>query len=235
MLASSSRAANNPSSESARWRCLKPGLIRGRNRRVFGRFPSFYSRALRIRCGKIRVGGSSLISGVRVDQITSNNLMPAPGRWLRGIVFSQKSVVRTTCKFVVLAVLISVAESAFAKRLGVARGNSRPSGASQPPILDRYLEPMPHCKFDDDFRAWFRELILCRRDVRKFLPTPLPHGLLVELIDLACFAPSVGFERAMALRSGEREQYARFDPSGIREGQHRSSARVLGRTATSSS
>ena len=48
------------------------------------------------------------------------------------------------------------------------------------------------CKFDDDFRARFRELIFCRRDVRAFLPTPLPDGLFEDLIGLACFAPSVG-------------------------------------------
>jgi 5,6-dimethylbenzimidazole synthase len=47
-------------------------------------------------------------------------------------------------------------------------------------------------RFDDDFRRRFRELLIWRRDVRRFLTTPLPDGLLEDLLKLASLAPSVG-------------------------------------------
>lgn len=47
-------------------------------------------------------------------------------------------------------------------------------------------------RFDDDFRLHFRELLIWRRDVRRFLRTPLPAGLLEDLLALANLAPSVG-------------------------------------------
>ncbi len=49
--------------------------------------------------------------------------------------------------------------------------------------------------FDDTFRAQLRELLLWRRDVRRFLRDPLPDGTLEDLIDLACLAPSVGLSQ----------------------------------------
>jgi 5,6-dimethylbenzimidazole synthase len=99
-------------------------------------------------------------------------------------------------------------------------------------------------RFDDDFRRRFRELLIWRRDVRRFLRTPLPPGLLEELLALACLAPSVGlsepwrfvrvetpllrdritaeFERANAAAltglTGDRASlYARLKLAGLRE------------------
>jgi 5,6-dimethylbenzimidazole synthase len=46
--------------------------------------------------------------------------------------------------------------------------------------------------FDDAFRSQLRELIVWRRDVRRFRTEQLPDGLLEELIALSCLAPSVG-------------------------------------------
>lgn len=46
--------------------------------------------------------------------------------------------------------------------------------------------------FSSDFAATFRDLILWRRDVRRFRTDPLPDGLIEDLIELACHAPSVG-------------------------------------------
>lgn len=46
--------------------------------------------------------------------------------------------------------------------------------------------------FGQDFASSFRDLILWRRDVRRFRDRPLPEGLVESLIDLACHAPSVG-------------------------------------------
>lgn len=46
--------------------------------------------------------------------------------------------------------------------------------------------------FGPDFAAAFRDLVLWRRDVRRFRTDPLPEAVLESLIDLACHAPSVG-------------------------------------------
>jgi len=99
-------------------------------------------------------------------------------------------------------------------------------------------------RFDSDFRRQFRELLIWRRDVRRFQCTPLPSGLLQELLALACLAPSVGlsepwrfvhvdsdearleviaeFERANAAAlvdlSGDRASlYAKLKLAGLRE------------------
>ena len=47
-------------------------------------------------------------------------------------------------------------------------------------------------EFDEAFRERFRDLLLCRRDVRRFCNAPLPDGLLAELLSLAALSPSVG-------------------------------------------
>jgi 5,6-dimethylbenzimidazole synthase len=49
--------------------------------------------------------------------------------------------------------------------------------------------------FDAAFRARLRDLLLWRRDVRRFRPDPLPDGTLEALIELACLAPSVGLSQ----------------------------------------
>jgi 5,6-dimethylbenzimidazole synthase len=50
----------------------------------------------------------------------------------------------------------------------------------------------PAPKFDAAFRRRLRELLVWRRDVRRFLREALPNGKIEELIALACLAPSVG-------------------------------------------
>lgn len=96
--------------------------------------------------------------------------------------------------------------------------------------------------FDDAFRERLRELILWRRDVRRFRRDPLPGGAVERLLELASLAPSVGlsqpwrfvlvedtarraavragFERcnadALASYAGERaERYARLKLAGL--------------------
>jgi 5,6-dimethylbenzimidazole synthase len=49
--------------------------------------------------------------------------------------------------------------------------------------------------FDDAFRTRLRELLVWRRDVRRFRRDPLPPGTLENLIELACLAPSVGLSQ----------------------------------------
>src|SRR5271170_1856181 len=49
--------------------------------------------------------------------------------------------------------------------------------------------------FDSAFRARLRDLLVWRRDVRRFRHDPLPSGTLESLIELACLAPSVGLSQ----------------------------------------
>jgi 5,6-dimethylbenzimidazole synthase len=49
--------------------------------------------------------------------------------------------------------------------------------------------------FDDAFRARLRDLLIWRRDVRRFRRDPLPDGTLDRLIGLACLTPSVGLSQ----------------------------------------
>ncbi len=47
-------------------------------------------------------------------------------------------------------------------------------------------------RFDAAFRESFRDLVLWRRDVRRFRREPIGPGLIYSLIELASHAPSVG-------------------------------------------
>ena len=50
-------------------------------------------------------------------------------------------------------------------------------------------------EFDDQFRARLHDLLVWRRDVRRFRTDPLPPGTLDRLIAVACLAPSVGLSQ----------------------------------------
>ena len=52
-------------------------------------------------------------------------------------------------------------------------------------------DPSPR-QFDEEFREAFRDLILWRRDVRRFRRDPIDAGLMHSLLELASHAPSVG-------------------------------------------
>ena len=70
--------------------------------------------------------------------------------------------------------------------------------------------------FDPAFRARLRELLIWRRDVRRFRRDPLPNGALESLIELACLAPSVGLSQPWrfvvvedgAVRAAIRQNFA---------------------------
>jgi 5,6-dimethylbenzimidazole synthase len=77
--------------------------------------------------------------------------------------------------------------------------------ASPPPVV-----------FDEAFGARLRDLLVWRRDVRRFRCDPLPSGTLDDLIALACLAPSVGLSQPWrfvvvddaAVRAGIRGAFA---------------------------
>lgn len=98
--------------------------------------------------------------------------------------------------------------------------------------------------FDETFRAQFRELVLWRRDVRRFRRDPLPRERIDALIEIATHAPSVGLsqpwrfvhvdsperrlavirsftdanQRALEGYSGEKQEtYASLKLEGLRE------------------
>jgi 5,6-dimethylbenzimidazole synthase len=63
--------------------------------------------------------------------------------------------------------------------------------------------------FDDEFRARLHDLMVWRRDVRRFRTEPLPDGTLDRLIATACLAPSVGLSqpwRFVIVESAERRR-----------------------------
>jgi 5,6-dimethylbenzimidazole synthase len=53
------------------------------------------------------------------------------------------------------------------------------------------LNPSPR-QFDREFRQSFRDLVLWRRDVRRFRRDPIDPALIHSLLELASHAPSVG-------------------------------------------
>src|SRR5690349_16944890 len=68
--------------------------------------------------------------------------------------------------------------------------------------------------FDDQFRARLRDLMVWRRDVRRFRTEALPPGTLERLIATACLAPSVGLSqpwRFVIVESAERRRAVRDD------------------------
>lgn len=69
-------------------------------------------------------------------------------------------------------------------------------GAPRTPQLDGSARrPMAEARFDDHFRAGLRDLLVWRRDVRRFRRDALPAGAFECLVKLACLAPSVGLSQ----------------------------------------
>src|SRR5207249_3662411 len=69
--------------------------------------------------------------------------------------------------------------------------------------------PLSHLPFDATFRATFHDLVLWRRDVRRFRTDPVDDKLLDDLIQTATHAPSVGFSqpwRFVKVQSAERRR-----------------------------
>ena len=81
---------------------------------------------------------------------------------------------------------------------------------------DAFASPPRPIHFDAAFRARLRDLLVWRRDVRRFRRDPLPTGMLESLIELACLAPSVGLSQPWrfviveddARRAAVRENFA---------------------------
>jgi 5,6-dimethylbenzimidazole synthase len=62
-------------------------------------------------------------------------------------------------------------------------------------IQDSIAATSKPMNFDDAFRARLRDLLVWRRDVRRFRRETLPPGTVERLIQLACLAPSVGLSQ----------------------------------------
>jgi 5,6-dimethylbenzimidazole synthase len=69
------------------------------------------------------------------------------------------------------------------------------SASSRSPSATQRAGARESAGFDAAFRARLRDLLLWRRDVRRFRGDPLPGGTLEALIELACLAPSVGLSQ----------------------------------------
>lgn len=64
--------------------------------------------------------------------------------------------------------------------------------AKRRPRSKKTAAKKPAARFDAAFRRRLRQLLVWRRDVRRFRREPLPKDKIEELIALACLAPSVG-------------------------------------------
>jgi 5,6-dimethylbenzimidazole synthase len=74
--------------------------------------------------------------------------------------------------------------------------------------MSKISDPSPG-QFDASFRAAFRDLVLWRRDVRRFRRDPVDAGLIHALLELASHAPSVGHcqpWRFVLVESAERRE-----------------------------
>jgi 5,6-dimethylbenzimidazole synthase len=77
--------------------------------------------------------------------------------------------------------------------------------------------------FDEGFRAQFTELLIWRRDVRRFQRRALPDGAMERLLRVACLAPSVGLSEPWrfvlvsdnALRAKVRENFLRANAEAL--------------------
>jgi len=69
------------------------------------------------------------------------------------------------------------------------------SARAKPQIGNADVAAKQSIDFDTAFRARLRDLLVWRRDVRRFRGDPLPRGALEALIELACLAPSVGLSQ----------------------------------------
>jgi 5,6-dimethylbenzimidazole synthase len=87
------------------------------------------------------------------------------------------------------------------------------------PEIETTATPAPalrRVEFDQAFRTRLRELLVWRRDVRRFRRDDLPNGTLETLIEFACLAPSVGLSQPWrfvivenpARRAAIRENFA---------------------------
>ncbi len=85
------------------------------------------------------------------------------------------------------------------------------------------VAPARMVDFDDAFRVRLRDLLVWRRDVRRFRRDPLPSGTLEALIELACLAPSVGLSQPWrfvtvdndATRTAIRDNFARCNTEAL--------------------
>jgi 5,6-dimethylbenzimidazole synthase len=66
---------------------------------------------------------------------------------------------------------------------------------AKPQVEDVAAAAKRPASFDSAFRERLRDLLLWRRDVRRFRRDPLPGGAVEALIELACLAPSVGLSQ----------------------------------------
>jgi 5,6-dimethylbenzimidazole synthase len=76
--------------------------------------------------------------------------------------------------------------------------------------------PLPR-RFDAAFRELLRDLVLWRRDVRRFRRDPVDPGLIHSLLELASHAPSVGHcqpWRFVLVESAERRQAVKSSFAG---------------------
>ena len=82
-------------------------------------------------------------------------------------------------------------------------------------------------RFGDEARAVLLELLVWRRDVRRFRRDALPAGTIERLVEIACLAPSVGLSQPWRFVEVRSEEPRR----AVRASFERCNAEALGREA----
>ena len=90
--------------------------------------------------------------------------------------------------------------------------------------------------FDEAFRLRLRDLLVWRRDVRRFRRDPLPAGTIEQLIELASLAPSVGLSQPWRfvivddpkIRTAIRENFATCNAEALTAQTHERSRLYAG-------
>ncbi len=85
--------------------------------------------------------------------------------------------------------------------------------------------------FDAEFRAALRELILWRRDVRRFKTDPVDPALILSLIELAARSPVRRLQSAVAFRAGREPRAAGGHSRLVRARQRRGAEPVRRRAS----
>jgi 5,6-dimethylbenzimidazole synthase len=96
----------------------------------------------------------------------------------------------------VLDLLAEAPVTGLDKHSTVPHATAKPRPESWQPLETKELWRMNRPpEFDAEFRSELRDLMVWRRDVRRFKRDPLPDGALERLLELACLSPSVGLSQ----------------------------------------
>ena len=104
----------------------------------------------------------------------------------------------------------------------------KPTAGTEQPNQKKVVGVKGDRLFGEAFRADLLDLLVWRRDVRRFRRDPLPEGTLERLVRVACLAPSVGLSQpwrfvsvaSASRRSLVRASFERCNAEALRRQSH---------------